>query len=220
MPPEQHDKLAYAQLKSSALEFSATDWLHATRTPRQGNTVAMYITGDTSELRAIVGKLSAGADPDLLDELRDGLPERESQPRRSCQPRACRHWLSVRWRPISRHPGRAWESQAQKADQTCLQASSGAATVTVIRWTLHHRSSVGREGAMAFIGFLGRRFRAAQSSGRPARLRGRSRAGGEVPGAGCPTNAAASCTVRHRSVAVYRGVVLLQGRARALERSG
>jgi len=71
MPPEQHDKLAYAQLKSGALEFSATDWLHATRTPRQGNTVAMYITGDTSELRAIFGKLSAGADPDLLDELRD-----------------------------------------------------------------------------------------------------------------------------------------------------
>jgi PhnB protein len=37
MPPEQHQNLAYGHLRSNAIEFSATDWLHPTRTPKQGN---------------------------------------------------------------------------------------------------------------------------------------------------------------------------------------
>jgi PhnB protein len=72
MPPEQHHKVAHAILKSPAIEFSATDWLHPTRTPRQGNTVAMYISGARySELRAIFDKLAVGANQELLDDLRD-----------------------------------------------------------------------------------------------------------------------------------------------------
>ena len=72
MPPEQHEKVAYAQLTSGPIEFSATDWLHPTRKPRQGNTVAMYVHGaDYAELRSIFDKLAVGADPDLLDDLRD-----------------------------------------------------------------------------------------------------------------------------------------------------
>ena len=72
MPPEQHHKVAYAHLKSGPLEFSATDWLHATRRPRQGNTVAMYISrGTYHQLRAIFDKLRVGADPSLLDDLRE-----------------------------------------------------------------------------------------------------------------------------------------------------
>lgn len=72
MPPDQHHKVLYAHLKSGAIEFSATDWLHPTRRPRQGNTVCMYITGGTyDELRAIFDQLAVGADPDLLDDLRD-----------------------------------------------------------------------------------------------------------------------------------------------------
>ncbi len=71
-PPEHHHKIIYAHLKSGAIEFSATDWLHPTRTPKQGNTVCMYVNGGTySELRAIFDKLSAGADKELLDDLRD-----------------------------------------------------------------------------------------------------------------------------------------------------
>ena len=31
LPEEQHGKVAYAHLKSGAVEFSATDWLHPTR---------------------------------------------------------------------------------------------------------------------------------------------------------------------------------------------
>jgi PhnB protein len=72
LPPEQHAKVAHAQLKSDWMEFSATDWLHPVRKPRVGNTVAMTITGGAyPELRAIFDKLAAGADKELLDDLRE-----------------------------------------------------------------------------------------------------------------------------------------------------
>jgi PhnB protein len=72
MPPEQHQKVAHAHLKSGAVEFSATDWLHPRRTPKQGNTTAMYLNGGKYlELRAIFDKLAAGADKELLDDLRE-----------------------------------------------------------------------------------------------------------------------------------------------------
>jgi len=72
MPPALHARVAYARLKSGVIEISATDWMHATQTPRQGNTVAMYLNGGTyEELRVIFDKLAVGADPELLDELRD-----------------------------------------------------------------------------------------------------------------------------------------------------
>jgi PhnB protein len=72
MPPEQHRKVAHARLKSGAIEFSATDWLHPSRTPRQGNTVAMYLSGGKYiELRSIFDRLAAVADKALVDDLRD-----------------------------------------------------------------------------------------------------------------------------------------------------
>ena len=72
MPPEQHQKVTYAHLKAGAIEFSATDWLHPKQTPKQGNTVAMYINGGTyKELRAVFDKLALGCDKALLDDLRD-----------------------------------------------------------------------------------------------------------------------------------------------------
>jgi PhnB protein len=74
MPPEQHHKVAHAHLKSGVVEFSATDWLHPRRTPKPGNTVAMYINrGKYTELRAIFDRLAAGADNELLYDLRDML---------------------------------------------------------------------------------------------------------------------------------------------------
>ena len=72
VPPGRHAMVVHAQLKSGAIEFSATDWLHPTRKPVHGNTVAMYINnGSYRELRTIFDRLSAGADPELLDDLRD-----------------------------------------------------------------------------------------------------------------------------------------------------
>ncbi len=72
MPPEHHHKIVNAHLKSGAIELTATDWLHPTRIPEQGNTVALYINrGTYSELREIFDKLAVGADNALLDDLRD-----------------------------------------------------------------------------------------------------------------------------------------------------
>ena len=71
-PPSLHDKVAYAHLTSGAIEIAATDWQHQTRLPRQGNTVGLYLTGGTyADLEVVFDKLAVGADPDLLDELRD-----------------------------------------------------------------------------------------------------------------------------------------------------
>ena len=72
VPPEKHNRIINAHLKSGAIEFTASDWLHSTRAPKQGNTVCMYINGGKySELRAIFDKLSERADKSLLDDLRD-----------------------------------------------------------------------------------------------------------------------------------------------------
>lgn len=72
MPPAQHHKVAHALLKSGVIAFSATDWLHPTRRPKQGNTVAMYVNGGKyNELRGIFDRLAVGADKELLDDLRD-----------------------------------------------------------------------------------------------------------------------------------------------------
>ena len=72
IPPAQQDKIVHARLKSGAVEFTAADWMHPTRSPRPGNMVCVYLNGGTyPELKAAFDKLSAGADPALLDELRD-----------------------------------------------------------------------------------------------------------------------------------------------------
>jgi PhnB protein len=71
-PRELHSKVAYARLVSASIDFSATDWQHQTRRPSRGNTVAMYLHGGTyGQLREVFDKLSAEADPELLDDLRE-----------------------------------------------------------------------------------------------------------------------------------------------------
>ena len=71
-PDSMHDKVSFAHLASGAIEIAATDWQHQTRHPRQGNTVGLYLTGDGyADLKPVFDKLAVGADPDLLDELRD-----------------------------------------------------------------------------------------------------------------------------------------------------
>lgn len=71
-PPEQHHKITNARLSSGSVDFTATDWLHPTRQPVQGNMAAMYVTGDGyGELSPIFEKLRDGADAELLVELRE-----------------------------------------------------------------------------------------------------------------------------------------------------
>jgi PhnB protein len=71
-PPEQQTKVVHARLTNGAIDISASDWLHPTRTPQQGNTVCLYISEATyTELKEIFEKLSEGANPALLDTLRD-----------------------------------------------------------------------------------------------------------------------------------------------------
>jgi len=69
-PAEQHNKVVNSRLTSGAIDISASDWLHPTRTPKQGNTVCLFISeGTYKELKEIFDKLSSGANPDLLDSL-------------------------------------------------------------------------------------------------------------------------------------------------------
>lgn len=77
-PPEKHNRLINAYLKSGAVEFSATDWMAAPeRLPKPGNTFAIFIIGTGfDELKSVFDKLSAGAskeDFQALHELPFGM---------------------------------------------------------------------------------------------------------------------------------------------------
>src|SRR5881397_3566762 len=70
VPAELHQKVAFAQLQSGAVEISATDWQHPTRRFHRGNTVGVYLTSDNAaDLKTAFESLSAGAEPSLLDPL-------------------------------------------------------------------------------------------------------------------------------------------------------
>ena len=69
-PLEHHHKITNSYLKSGSIEFSATDWLHPTHQRQQGNTTAMYVTGNGhDEISPIFEKLREGASPEFLVEL-------------------------------------------------------------------------------------------------------------------------------------------------------
>lgn len=71
-PLDQHQKITHGFLKSGKIELAATDWLHSTRRPLQGNTTAIYVTGaGYDELSPIFEKLRKGAEAELLVELRE-----------------------------------------------------------------------------------------------------------------------------------------------------
>ncbi len=68
----KHGRVVHARLIAGPIILTATDWLHETRRPRPGNTVGLYLNdAPFEELRRSFDALSEGADPDLLDELRD-----------------------------------------------------------------------------------------------------------------------------------------------------
>ncbi|WP_263375072.1 VOC family protein [Granulicella aggregans] len=70
MPAAQHHKIVNAYLKSDAIEFSATDWLHPTHVRLQGNSTAMYVVAARfDELKRLFDRLSEGADKEFFLDL-------------------------------------------------------------------------------------------------------------------------------------------------------
>jgi PhnB protein len=72
-PPEKHNRMINAHLKSGAIEISASDWMASPEfDPIQGNTYAIYITGGTKgELQPVFDKLKAGPGVERLQELHE-----------------------------------------------------------------------------------------------------------------------------------------------------
>jgi PhnB protein len=71
LPPEKHDRLINAHLKSGGIELSATDWMASPALePHQGNTFAVFVTGDSDDqLREIFDHLGVGADREQFQDL-------------------------------------------------------------------------------------------------------------------------------------------------------
>jgi PhnB protein len=72
-PPEKHDRIINAQLKSGALEISATDWMASPALePRLGNMSAIFVIGnDFAELKVVFDKLGVGADRERFQDLHE-----------------------------------------------------------------------------------------------------------------------------------------------------
>lgn len=72
-PPEKHDRLINANLKSGELEISATDWMASPEfDPKQGNTTAIFVIGKGfDELKTVFDKLKDGDNNSRLQDLHE-----------------------------------------------------------------------------------------------------------------------------------------------------
>jgi PhnB protein len=70
-PPEKHERIINAHLKSGPLEISATDWMASPAfAPKLGNMSALFITGTNgAELKAVFDRLAVGAEPERFQDL-------------------------------------------------------------------------------------------------------------------------------------------------------
>jgi PhnB protein len=75
LPPEKHERIINAHLKSGDIEISATDWMASPDfDPIQGNTFAIFVTGDSyDELKPIFDKLKDGDSNTRLHEMPFGI---------------------------------------------------------------------------------------------------------------------------------------------------
>jgi len=73
LPPEKHNRIINAHLKSGDLEISATDWMASPAfEPVQGNTFAIFVVGEGyDELKAVFDRLADGANTQWFQELHD-----------------------------------------------------------------------------------------------------------------------------------------------------
>lgn len=72
-PPDKHERIINAQLKSGALEISATDWMAAPAfEPKLGNMSALFVMGsDYEELKTVFHNLAAGAERERFQDLHE-----------------------------------------------------------------------------------------------------------------------------------------------------
>jgi PhnB protein len=72
-PPEKHNRIINAHLKSGDFEISATDWMASPALdPKQGNTYAIFVSGGAyDELKIVFDKLAKGAEQSRFQELHD-----------------------------------------------------------------------------------------------------------------------------------------------------
>jgi PhnB protein len=70
-PPEKHERMINAHLKSGAIDISATDWMASPAfEPQQGNTFAVFVVGGAyDELKTVFDKLSEGASKEWFQDL-------------------------------------------------------------------------------------------------------------------------------------------------------
>lgn len=73
LPPEKHERIINAHLKSGDIEISATDWMASPEfDPVKGNTFAIFVTGDSQEeLQPIFDGLRDGDNNTRLQELHE-----------------------------------------------------------------------------------------------------------------------------------------------------
>lgn len=73
LPPEKHERIINAHLKSGDIEISATDWMASPDfDPIQGNMSAIFVVGKTrEELSAVFEKLRDGDNNERLQELHE-----------------------------------------------------------------------------------------------------------------------------------------------------
>jgi PhnB protein len=72
-PPEKHERMINAHLKSGDIEISATDWMASPDfDPKQGNTYAVFVIGGAyDELETVFDKLRDGDNNTRLQELHE-----------------------------------------------------------------------------------------------------------------------------------------------------
>jgi len=72
-PAEKHNRLINAQLKSGAIDISATDWMASPAfNPILGNMSAIYIIGGAyDELKKVFDKLAEGAEQSRYQDLHE-----------------------------------------------------------------------------------------------------------------------------------------------------
>jgi PhnB protein len=73
LPPEKHNRIINAQLKSGDIDISATDWMASpTLEPKLGNMSAIFVVAETyDELKEVFDKLAEGARKESFQDLHE-----------------------------------------------------------------------------------------------------------------------------------------------------